>query len=80
MTDHGSQFFANEAEERRRGQAAFEAEPGRLGIRHVVARVRHPQANGKIERVHKVIEHRPPSSGPSRPRRPPGATGRGATT
>ena len=25
MTDHGSQFYANEAEGRRRGQAAFEA-------------------------------------------------------
>ena len=61
MTDHGSQFFANEAEGRKRGQAAFEAELERLGIRHVVARVRHPQTNGKIERVHKDIEDHLPS-------------------
>ena len=56
MTDHGSQFFANEAEGRRRGEAAFEAELKRLGIRHVLSRIRHPQTNGKIERVHKEIE------------------------
>ena len=58
MTDHGSQFFANEAEGRRRGEAAFEAELRRLGIRHVMARIAHPQTNGKIERVHKEIERR----------------------
>ena len=56
MTDHGSQLFANEAEGRRRGEAAFEAELRRLGIRHVMARIAHPQTNGKIERVHKEIE------------------------
>ena len=67
MTDHGSQFFANEYKGRRRGQAAFEAEPGRLGIRHVVAMVRRLQADGKIERVHKEIERRPPSSGAESP-------------
>ena len=61
MTDHGSQFFANEAEGRKRGQAAFEAELERLGIRHIVARVRHPQTNGKIERFHKDIEDHLPS-------------------
>ena len=80
MTYHGSQFFANEAEGRRRGQTAFEAEIERLGIRHVVARVRRPQANAKIERVHKEIERRRPPPGPSRPWRPSGETGRGATS
>ena len=61
MTDHGSQFFANEAEGRRRGETAFEAELKRLGIRHVLSRIRRPQTNGKIERVHKEIERRPAS-------------------
>ena len=56
MADHGPQFFANAAEGRRRGEAAFEAELKRLGIRHVLSRIRHPQTNGKIERVHKEIE------------------------
>ena len=68
MADHGSQFFANEAEGRRRGEAAFEAELTRLGIRHVLARIRHPQANGKIERVHKEIERRPASFEAESPR------------
>ena len=61
MTDHGSQFFASEAEGRRRGEAAFEAELKRLGIRHVLARIRRPQTNGRIERVRKEIERRPAS-------------------
>lgn len=55
MTDHGSQFFANEAEGRRRGEAAFEAELKRLGIRHILARIAHPQTNGKIERFHRTV-------------------------
>ena len=55
MTDHGSQFFANEAEGRRRGEAAFEAELKRLNTRHVLARIAHPQTNGKIERFHKTV-------------------------
>ena len=58
MTDHGTQFFANEAEGRERGEAAFEAELRRLGIRHVKARIAHPQTNGNIERFHKEIECR----------------------
>ena len=61
MTDRGSQFFANEAEGRRHGQAAFEAELERLGIRHVAARAHHPQTNGEIERVRKEIERHLPS-------------------
>ena len=55
MTDHGSQFFANEAEGRRRGEASFESELERLNIWHVLARVAHPQTNGKIERFHRVV-------------------------
>ena len=55
MTDHGSQFFANEAEGRKRGKAAFEAELKRLNIRHVLARIAHPQTNGKIERFHRTV-------------------------
>ena len=46
---------------RRRGEAAFEAELKRLGIRHVVAKIAHPQTNGRIERVHREIERHPAS-------------------
>ena len=56
MTDHGSQFFANEAEGRRRGESAFESELKRLNIRHVLARIAHPQTNGKIERFHGAVK------------------------
>ena len=42
---------------------AFKAEPGRHGMRHVVVRVRRPQTNGKIARVHKEIERCLPSFG-----------------
>ena len=58
MADHGSQFFASESEGRRRGEAAFEAELKRLGMRHVMARIARPQTNGRIERVHGEIERR----------------------
>ena len=43
------------------GEAAFEAELKCLGIRHVLARIRRPQTNGRIERVRKEIERRPAS-------------------
>ena len=48
MADHGSQFFADEADGHRRWEAAFKSKLKRLGIRHVVARIAHPQTNGKI--------------------------------
>ena len=56
LTDHGSQFYANEKENARRGMAAFETRLVELGIRHVMARIRHPQTNGKLERFHLEIE------------------------
>ncbi len=56
LTDHGSQFYANEKENARRGTAAFETRLVELGIKHVLARIRHPQTNGKLERFHLEIE------------------------
>ena len=56
LTDHGSQFFANEKKDARRGAAAFETKMEALGIRHIMARIRHPQTNGKLERFHSEIE------------------------
>lgn len=40
LTDHGSQFYANEKGNARRGAAAFEAKLVELGIRHVMVRLR----------------------------------------
>ena len=56
LTDHGSQFYANEKENARRGMATFETRLLELGIKHVMARIRHPQTNGKLERFHLEIE------------------------
>jgi len=44
LTDNGSQYVT------RRGQSAFSKELDKRGIRQVVARPRHPQTLGKIER------------------------------
>ena len=76
MSDHGIQFYASESETHRRGRTEFERRLENLQIRHVLARVRHPPTNGKIERFHDEIElylagSRPsrPPYGPLRPRR-----------
>lgn len=56
LTDRGSQFYANESEHRKRGASKFEQELAKLGIRHILARVNHPQTNGKLERFHGEIQ------------------------
>jgi putative transposase len=45
MTDHGTQFCANEEHEYR-----FREELKQMGIEHIMAKVKRPQSNGKIER------------------------------
>jgi putative transposase len=45
MTDHGTQFCANEEREYR-----FTEELKQMGIEHIMAKVKRPQSNGKIER------------------------------
>lgn len=45
MTDHGTQFCANEEREYR-----FTEELKQIRIEHIMARVKRPQSNGKIER------------------------------
>ena len=56
LTDHGSQFYANERANSRRGVAVFESRLVEMGIRQVMARIRHPQTNGKLGRFHSEIE------------------------
>ncbi len=58
LTDRGSQFYANESECKRKGVSEFEQELVSLGIRHILARVRHPQTNGKLERFHGEINRK----------------------
>ena len=61
LTDHGSQFYANEKESAARGEAMFEKELVALGVRHILARVNHPQTNGKLERFHGELQRRLPN-------------------
>lgn len=49
MTDHGSQYYANKADEKQEN-TLFKITLNALGIRHYVARVNRPQTNGKVER------------------------------
>ena len=60
MTDHGSQFYANEAEARKRGESEFEKRLAELDIKQILARIRHPQTNGKLERIHGEIQRKLP--------------------
>ena len=58
LSDHGSTFCDNESGKRARGVNKFEARLEELGIRHILARVNHPQTNGKIERMHGELERK----------------------
>lgn len=60
LTDHGSQFYSNEANARRRGESGYEKKLVELGIKHILARIRHPQTNGKIERMHGELQRKLP--------------------
>lgn len=46
MTDHGSQFWNNKMD----APNSFSSSLGALGIEHILAGVKRPQTNGKIER------------------------------
>ena len=52
MTDHGTQFTSNPTEScPEPNQNEFQEFLEELGIYHVKSRVKHPQSNGKEERV-----------------------------
>ena len=58
LTDRGAEFFVTPAKSdgRREGENAFQVYLRSQGIRHVVARVNHPQTNGKLERLWKEYD------------------------
>ena len=60
MTDRGAQFYANAAEAKKRGASVFEKRLVELGIRQTLAGVRHPQANGKLDKMHGEIQRKLP--------------------
>ena len=60
LSDHGSTFCDNESGGRAKGEGRFERHLKEMGIRHIKARVNHPQTNGKLERVHGEMERKLP--------------------
>lgn len=55
-TDHGSQFHSNEGPIRKTGKSRFKQRVKELGTQHILARISHPQGNGKLERLFQTIE------------------------
>lgn len=50
ITDRGTQFYANKKDVNGEGESSFSEFLNDNGIKHIVARVKHPQTNGKIEK------------------------------
>jgi putative transposase len=50
VTDHGTQFYAMNRDANGEADHAFEMFCKEMNIHHILARVKHPQTNGKIER------------------------------
>jgi len=51
MTDHGSNFISNEREDCKTGDSQFTELLKSYSVKHIKARVKHPQSNGKAERA-----------------------------
>ena len=58
LTDRGSQFYATESEAKKKGVSRFEQRLVELDIKHILARVKHPQTNGKLERLHGELQRK----------------------
>lgn len=58
LTDRGTQFYAVETDQRLRGLTIFEKYLIENEIRHILARVSHPQTNGKVERFFRTVEEK----------------------
>jgi transposase InsO family protein len=56
ITDHGTQFFANKMDKNGESESAFGMFLAENGIKHIMARVKHPQTNGKIEKWYHTYE------------------------
>jgi len=55
LTDHGTQFYANKKSENGLGVSTFDLWCYEQGIRHILAGVRKPTTNGKVERWHRTM-------------------------
>lgn len=56
ITDHGTQFFANKTDKNGDSESAFEKFLEENNIKHIMARIKHPQTNGKIEKWYHTYE------------------------
>ena len=56
MTDHGSQFYANKRDKNGAADSRFEKFLENNNIKHIKARVKHPQTNGKFEKWNDTYE------------------------
>jgi putative transposase len=55
MTDHGSQYYGNKADEKQEN-TQFRIALNAFGIKHYLARVNRPQTNGKVERFFRTYK------------------------
>ena len=62
MRNSGSQIYANWVESKRQGESEFAKKHVNLDIRYILARVKRPQTNGKLERIHGNIQRTPSKS------------------
>ena len=56
MSDHGSNFVSNEQEGKKFSESIFTELLSSYGIKHIKARIKHPQSNGKAERAIATIK------------------------
>ncbi len=56
ITDHGTQFFANKLDKNGNSKSEFGVFLAENDIKHIMARVKHPQTNGKIEKWYHTYE------------------------
>jgi len=55
-SDNGSVFRANDQEGKKSGEADFQKEVRKFGIKQIFTRIRYPQGNGKLERLNGTIK------------------------
>ena len=60
MTDRGSQFYANASGAKKKEVSESEKRLASLEIRQILADVRHPQTNDKLERLHGELQRKLP--------------------
>ena len=55
-SDNGSVFRANKQEDKKQGEADFQKIVREAGVQQIFARIKRPQANGKVERLISTIK------------------------